>query len=89
MAKVKMENIVKKFGDKVVLNNINIDIADGELLVFVGPSGCGKTTAMRCISGLEEVTSGKIYIGDTVVNNKQATDRDVAMVFSGQRHFRH
>jgi len=81
MAKVKMENIVKKFGDKVVLNNINIDIADGELLVFVGPSGCGKTTAMRCISGLEEVTSGKIYIGDTVVNNMQAKDRDVAMVF--------
>lgn len=76
-----MENIVKKFGDKVVLNSINIDIADGELLVFVGPSGCGKTTAMRCISGLEEVTSGKIYIGDTVVNNMQAKDRDVAMVF--------
>lgn len=76
-----MENVTKVFGEKVVLQNINIEIADKELMVFVGPSGCGKTTAMRCISGLEEVTSGNVYIGDRVINNVPSKDRDVAMVF--------
>ncbi|MHA1214888.1 MAG: ABC transporter ATP-binding protein [Candidatus Hodarchaeales archaeon] len=89
MARVKMENVIKRFGEKVVLSNINIDIADKELVVFVGPSGCGKSTAMRCVAGLEEVTSGKIYIGDRVVNTIPAKDRDVAMVFQNYALYPH
>ncbi|MHA1974482.1 MAG: ABC transporter ATP-binding protein [Candidatus Hodarchaeales archaeon] len=89
MARVKMENVIKRFGEKLVLSDINIDIADKELVVFVGPSGCGKSTAMRCVAGLEEVTSGKIYIGDRVVNTTPAKDRDVAMVFQNYALYPH
>lgn len=84
-----MEKVVKRFGEKLVLDNININIADKELVVFVGPSGCGKSTAMRCIAGLEEVTSGKMYIGDEVVNTIPAKDRDIAMVFQNYALYPH
>ena len=89
MARVKLENVVKRFGEKLVLENINIDIADKELVVFVGPSGCGKSTAMRCVAGLEEATSGKVYIGDDVVNTVPAKDRDIAMVFQNYALYPH
>lgn len=84
-----MENVVKKFGENLVLDNINIDIKDKELVVFVGPSGCGKTTAMRCVAGLEEVTSGTVIIGDRVVNTIPPKDRDVAMVFQNYALYPH
>ncbi len=89
MARVKMENVSKRFDVKLVLDNINIEIADKELVVFVGPSGCGKSTAMRCVGGLEEVTSGKVYIGDSVVNLMPAKDRDIAMVFQNYALYPH
>ena len=89
MARVIMENVVKKFGENLVLDNININIKDKELVVFVGPSGCGKTTAMRCVAGLEEVTSGKVWIGDNVVNTVPPKDRDIAMVFQNYALYPH
>ena len=89
MARVTMENVVKRFDDNTVLKSINIDIKDKELVVFVGPSGCGKSTAMRCVSGLEEVTSGKIFIGDRMVNTVPPKDRDVAMVFQNYALYPH
>ena len=81
MARVSFENVVKKFGDVVAVNNLNIDVADKEFLVLVGPSGCGKTTALRCLAGLEEITDGSIKIGERVVNDIAPKDRDIAMVF--------
>ncbi len=89
MAQVKMKNVVKQFSEKLVLDNINIDIADKELVVFVGPSGCGKSTAMRCVAGLEEVTSGVVYIDEKVVNTVPAKDRDIAMVFQNYALYPH
>ena len=89
MSRVKMEDVVKQFDDNTVLRSINIDIKDKELVVFVGPSGCGKSTAMRCVSGLEEVTSGKIFIGDKMVNTVPPKDRDVAMVFQNYALYPH
>jgi multiple sugar transport system ATP-binding protein len=59
MASVTFENVVKKYGDVIAVNNLNIAVDDKEFLVLVGPSGCGKTTALRCLAGLEEITSGR------------------------------
>ena len=89
MAEIKVENVTKIFDEKTVLNNININIGDKELLVFVGPSGCGKSTAMRCVAGLEEVTSGQIYIDDKLVNNLPAKDRDIAFIFQNYALYPH
>jgi multiple sugar transport system ATP-binding protein len=69
MANVTFQNVVKKYGDVTAVNNLNIAVDDKEFLVLVGPSGCGKTTALRCLAGLEEITSGEIKIGDGVVND--------------------
>ena len=68
MAGVTYDHVVKKFGNVVVVNDLNFNIDDKEFLVLVGPSGCGKTTALRCLAGLEDITSGKIKIGNKVVN---------------------
>ena len=81
MAQIKLENVVKRWGDFVGVDNLNLTIADREFLVLLGPSGCGKTTTMRMIAGLEEATQGEISIGDRVVNDLEPKDRDVAMVF--------
>ncbi|HLO18039.1 MAG TPA: ABC transporter ATP-binding protein, partial [Anaerolineales bacterium] len=89
MARVAFENVVKKFGDVTAVNNLNIDVADKEFLVFVGPSGCGKTTALRCLAGLEEITSGDIKIGERVVNDIAPKDRDIAMVFQSYALYPH
>jgi len=89
MATIKMKDVTKRFSDKLVLDAINIDIADKELVVFVGPSGCGKSTAMRCVAGLEEMTSGKIYIDDKVVNVVPAKDRDIAFIFQNYALYPH
>jgi multiple sugar transport system ATP-binding protein len=89
MAKVAFENVVKKFGDVTAVNNLNIDVADKEFLVLVGPSGCGKTTALRCLAGLEEITSGDIKIGERVVNDVAPKDRDIAMVFQSYALYPH
>src|SRR5512134_384934 len=89
MAQVVYEHVTKRWGDVVAVNDLNIEIADKEFLVFVGPSGCGKTTALRCLAGLEEITSGNIKIGDRVVNDIAPKDRDIAMVFQSYALYPH
>ncbi len=89
MARVLYENVTKAWGDVIGVNNLNLDIADKEFLVLVGPSGCGKSTALRCLAGLEEITSGNIYIGDRVVNDVPPKDRDIAMVFQSYALYPH
>jgi len=89
MASVRYDNVVKKFGDFTAIENLNLEVYDEEFLVLVGPSGCGKTTALRCLAGLEEVTSGNIYIGDRLVNDVPPKDRDIAMVFQSYALYPH
>ncbi|MBU0502037.1 MAG: sn-glycerol-3-phosphate ABC transporter ATP-binding protein UgpC [bacterium] len=89
MAKVRLENVCKKFDDVVAVKDINLEINDQEFMVLVGPSGCGKTTTLRMIAGLEEITSGKIYIGDRLINDVPPKDRDIAMVFQNYALYPH
>ncbi len=89
MAEVRFENVTKRFGDTVAVNNLNLEVADKEFLVLVGPSGCGKSTALRLLSGLEELTEGNIYIGDRLVNNIPPKDRNIAMVFQSYALYPH
>src|SRR5690606_16019556 len=89
MARILMDRATKVFGKTVAVNQLTLDIADGEFLVLVGPSGCGKSTALRMLAGLEALTSGDIYIGDRRVTNVQAKDRDLAMVFQSYALYPH
>jgi len=90
MAEVTMENVTKVYGEDVVaVRDMNLDIPDGEFVVFVGPSGCGKSTALRMIAGLEDITSGKVFIGDNVVNDLPPRQRDIAMVFQNYALYPH
>ena len=90
MASLKLEHIYKVYpnGHKAV-TDFNMDIKDGEFIVFVGPSGCGKSTTLRMIAGLEDISSGEFYIGDTLVNDMQPKDRDIAMVFQNYALYPH
>ncbi|WP_416147583.1 ABC transporter ATP-binding protein [Salipaludibacillus sp. HK11] len=81
MAKIVLDNIVKRFENDTVVNNLNLTIKDGSFTVIVGPSGCGKSTTLRMIAGLEKQTEGDIWIGDRCVNDVSPGKRDVAMVF--------
>jgi multiple sugar transport system ATP-binding protein len=83
LASIQLHNIAKRYGAFVGVQNMSLDIADEEFLVLLGPSGCGKTTTMRMIAGLEQPTEGDIVIAGEVVNDIDARDRDVAMVFQG------
>ncbi|MAA97167.1 MAG: ABC transporter ATP-binding protein [Stappia sp.] len=83
MASIRLENIVKRYGTFTGVKHMSLEIADEEFLVLLGPSGCGKTTTMRMIAGLEDPTEGEVIIADEVVNEIDARDRDVAMVFQG------
>ncbi|MCC6404714.1 MAG: ABC transporter ATP-binding protein [Fimbriimonadaceae bacterium] len=90
MAEVKFKNVTKVFGKDVkAVNNLNLDIQDGEFMVLVGPSGCGKTTALRMIAGLEESTEGDLFIGENRVNDTPPKDRDIAMVFQNYALYPH
>ena len=89
MANVTFENVTKQFGEVVAVNDLNLQVADKEFLVLVGPSGCGKTTALRCLAGLEEISAGRILIGDRVVNDVAPKDRDIAMVFQSYALYPH
>lgn len=89
MASVTFENVTKRFGDVVAAKDQNLEIRDKEFLVLVGPSGCGKSTDLRMIAGLEEISEGKIKIGDTVVNDIPPKDRDIAMVFQNYALYPH
>lgn len=89
MASITFDNVSKRFGDVPVLQNLNLHIEDREFMVLVGPSGCGKTTALRCLAGLESVSSGRILIGDRCVNDLHPKDRDIAMVFQSYALYPH
>ena len=89
MASVTFDHVWKKFGDVVAVQDLNLAIQAKEFLVLVGPSGCGKTTSLRCLAGLEEITEGKVMIGDQVVNDVAPKDRDIAMVFQSYALYPH
>ena len=90
MAGITFDNVTKTYGDGFrAVSDLNLEVQDGEFVVFVGPSGCGKTTALRMIAGLEEITGGEIRIGERVVNNLPPRDRDVAMVFQNYALYPH
>jgi multiple sugar transport system ATP-binding protein len=82
MSEIVLEGITKRFPDGTeAVKDMDLDIEDGEFIILVGPSGCGKSTALRMIAGLEDISDGKVRIGDEVVNEKAPKDRDIAMVF--------
>jgi len=82
MARIELDRVTKRYpGGVPVVNDLSLDISDGELMVLVGPSGSGKSTVLRMVARLEEVTSGEIRIGDRVVNDLPARDRDIARLF--------
>jgi multiple sugar transport system ATP-binding protein len=90
MASVVFDHVTKMFkGNVFALSDLNLKIDDKEFLVLVGPSGCGKTTALRCLAGLEEVTSGNVLIDEKIVNDIEPKDRDIAMVFQSYALYPH
>lgn len=89
MAKVKLEKINKFYGSNQILFDVDLEIEDGEFVVLVGPSGCGKSTTLRIVAGLEEITGGSVYIGDTLVNDIAPKNRDIAMVFQNYALYPH
>ena len=90
MAEISMRNIVKRYGDGYpAVNDVSLDVADGEFMILVGPSGCGKSTLLRMIVGLEDISSGDMLIGDTRVNDKAPRDRNLAMVFQNYALYPH
>ena len=89
MASVTFDHVTKTFDEVTAINDLSLEVADREFLVLVGPSGCGKSTALRMLAGLEQITRGDIYIGDRVVNNVPAKDRDLAMVFQSYALYPH
>lgn len=89
MADIKLKNIVKRYGNTGVIHGIDLDIKDGEFVVFVGPSGCGKSTLLRLIAGLEEITEGELEIENRVVNHIDPAERGVAMVFQSYALYPH
>jgi len=90
MAKIVLQGITKVFdNDVIAVNDVSLDIGDGEFMVLVGPSGCGKSTILRILAGLEDVTAGEIFVGDRQVTDLQPKDRDVAMVFQNYALYPH
>ncbi|NHC33145.1 ABC transporter ATP-binding protein [Scytonema millei] len=89
MANVRLEDIKRRFNNVTAIEDITFEVPDGEFWVLVGPSGCGKSTILRTIAGLETATSGKLYIGDTLMNEIPARQRDVAMVFQNYALYPH
>src|SRR3954466_13678956 len=90
MAVVELEHVAKVYDDGTrAVNDLNLDIQDGEFVVLVGPSCCGKTTALRMVAGLEEISEGVLKIGDRVVNDMTPRERDIAMVFQSYALYPH
>jgi ABC-type sugar transport system ATPase subunit len=89
MASISLKNITKNFGQTSVVEDLNLDINDGEFIVLVGPSGCGKSTTLRMIAGLEEVSSGQIHIGERNVTKLEPSERNIAMVFQNYALYPH
>jgi len=89
MASLGLHNVVKRFGDATVIHGADLEVRDGEFVVFVGPSGCGKSTLLRMICGLEDITDGDLYIGERRVNDVPAAQRGLAMVFQSYALYPH
>ena len=90
MATIVLQNVSKVFGNDIIaVNDVSLEIGDGEFMVLVGPSGCGKSTILRMLAGLEELTSGELYIGETQVTDLPPKDRDIAMVFQNYALYPH
>src|SRR5919107_4200096 len=89
MAQVTLRKVIKKYDEVLAVRGIDLDIADKEFIVLVGPSGCGKSTTLRMIAGLEEASSGEIWIGGDLVNDVPPKDRDIAMVFQNYALYPH
>ena len=90
VARIRLENLVKTFGNIITaVAGVNLDIHDGEFMIFVGPSGCGKTTTLNMISGLEHPTSGRVIIDERVVNDVEPGERGLGMVFQNLALFPH
>ncbi|MDN3681032.1 maltose/maltodextrin ABC transporter ATP-binding protein MalK [Vibrio tapetis subsp. quintayensis] len=89
MASVTLKNVSKAYGDVLISKNIDLEVKEGEFVVFVGPSGCGKSTLLRCIAGLEDITSGDLYIGEERMNDVEPSKRGVGMVFQSYALYPH
>ena len=90
MASLSLKNVCKVYPNGfVAVKDFNLDVADKEFIIFVGPSGCGKSTTLRMIAGLEEISSGELWIGDKLVNDVEPKDRDIAMVFQNYALYPH
>lgn len=89
MSRLQLKNVRKVYGEKTIIDNLNLEIAKGEFIVVVGPSGCGKSTILRLIAGLEELTSGEIILKDKVINDDAPKDRNIAMVFQNYALYPH
>ena len=89
MASVTLKNVCKAYDDVLISKNVDLKIKEGEFVVFVGPSGCGKSTLLRCIAGLEDITSGDLYIGEERMNDVEPSKRGVGMVFQSYALYPH
>jgi len=89
MADLQLNKVFKRYGDVETIHGVDLDIKNGEFVVFVGPSGCGKSTLLRMIAGLEEISGGEVSIDGQVVNNKQPSERGIAMVFQSYALYPH
>jgi ABC-type sugar transport system ATPase subunit len=89
MSTVTFDHVTKRYDGTVAVKDLSLGVGDGEFLVLVGPSGCGKTTALRMIAGLEQITEGRLLIGERVVNNVAPVQRDIAMVFQSYALYPH
>ena len=89
MASVTLKNVCKAYDDVLISKNVDLEINEGEFVVFVGPSGCGKSTLLRCIAGLEDITSGDLYIGEERMNDVEPSKRGVGMVFQSYALYPH
>ena len=90
MARIVLDHVTKRFGtDVIAVNDVSLEVQDGEFMVLVGPSGCGKSTLLRIVAGLEEVTTGEVQIGDEFVTDLPAKEREIAMVFQNYALFPH
>ena len=89
MASIRFEQVSKRYGKVAAVSNVDFEIHDKEFMVLVGPSGCGKSTLLRMIAGLEDITEGKLFIGEQLVNNLPPKDRDIAIVFQNYALYPH
>ena len=90
MAEIKLEKLTKVYADGTrAVDELDLEIEDAELVVLVGPSGCGKTSALRMVAGLEEITDGRVWLGDRVVNRVPPKGRDIAMIFQNYALYPH